>query len=131
MASGAPGSAPGQKFWVFIFSPVVIGNSNQYTDFHASTIPGSVLHHISSVVRGPWLRPWTEIFGFRNFSFGFVVNPITVQTFQLPRPSGMPWNFFPCKTYGGLGGPWHRPLTEILDFHIFPCSFRTTVITNQ
>src|SRR5277367_4280439 len=163
--SGAHGSAPGQKFWVFKFFPVVIGqqlsvylfsrlydtgkcftqyfvrrqgplapplteisgflnifllysyraiNSNHYTDFHASTIPGSVLHHYSPGVRGPWLRPWTEIFGFRNFSFGLVVNRAK---FQFPRPSGSALEFFPMlNLWGSLQGPLTPPLGRNFGF---------------
>src|SRR5277367_4866470 len=57
----------------FMGSPVY-----QYTKFHASMRPGSALDHISHGVRGPWLRPWTEILDFRIFysTFGTAVTSI-------------------------------------------------------
>src|SRR5277367_3666673 len=118
--SGLRGSAPRQQFWVSkFFSCSFRASVNQYTDFHVSTIPESALHHISSCDRGPWLRPWTEMFGFRNFSFGFEVNPITVQNFSFVGNLQVPVNFSHVKPMGkpsGAPGSAHGKKFRVFKF---------------
>src|SRR5277367_2480245 len=79
--------------------------------------------------QGPLAPPLDKIFGLRNFSFGLVVNPITVQNFSFLGYLKMPGNFFPMLILWGLMGPWFRPWTAIFGFQIFSCSFRATVIS--
>src|SRR5277367_5643734 len=89
--------------------------------FYERTMTGNTLHHISPGVRGPWLRPWIEIFGFRNFFFGFVVNPITVQNFSFLGYLEVPRNFSHVKPIGkhpeALGS---APGQKFWVFAIFP-----------
>src|SRR5277367_5672016 len=87
-------------------------------------IPGSVLHHISSGVRGPWLRPWTEIFSFPNFPFGLVVNPITVHNFSFLSHLEVPGNFPMLNLWGNLQGPLAPPLDRNFGFSQFFLWFR-------
>src|SRR5277367_6295401 len=87
-------------------------------------IPGSVLHHISSGVRGPWLRPWTKIFGFPNFPFGLVVNPITVHNFSFLSHLEVPGNFPMLNLWGNLQGPLVPPLDRNFGFSQFFLWFR-------
>src|SRR5277367_1187853 len=94
------------------------GNSNQYTDFHASMIPGSAFDHISRGVRTPGSAPGLKLF---FFFFGFVIiNPINVEIFSFLgylESLGISPKFCYCQ------GPWFRPWIEILGFRIFPLQF--------
>src|SRR5277367_164224 len=120
--SGLRGSSPRQQFWVSkFFSYSFRASVNQYTDFHVSTIPESALHHISSCDRGPWLRPWIEIFGLQNFSFGLVVNPITVRNFSFLGHLEVPEIFPPMLNLcGNHQAPLVPPLEENFGFSNFP-----------
>ena len=91
----------GFQIFPYSFRAKVI--TNQYTDFDASMILGSALHHISPGVRGPLLRPWTEIFGFQIF-LRFCSKPYHCVKFQLPRPSGSAGNFSHVKPMGKPSG---------------------------
>src|SRR5277367_2509259 len=86
-------------------------------------IPGSVLHHILSGVRGPWLRPWTEILGF-HFPLRFGGKPYYRAQFKLPRPSGRAWEFFPMLILWQVKGPLAPPLDRNFGFLQFFLWFR-------
>src|SRR5277367_6874885 len=114
MASGAPGLAMGENFGFsyYLWFHVI---TYQYTEFHATMIPGSALDHISHGVRGPWLRPLTETFNFFLLFLWFRDKPYHYTKFQLPRPFGSAWEFPPtCFSY--CSGVLAPPLDINLDF---------------
>ena len=77
-------------------------------------MPASALDYISPGIRGPWLRPWTEIFGFRN---GLEVNPITEQNFSfLGDLELLAWDFFAMLNLWQIKGPLAPPLDRNFRF---------------
>src|SRR5277367_4944744 len=85
-----------------------------------------VLYTIFRTASGSLAPPLDR--NLRNFSFGFVVNPITVQNFSFLGYLEVHGNFLRVLLlFRGPG--WFRPWTEILGFSTFSFNFRATVIS--
>src|SRR5277367_3515968 len=72
------------------------------------------MHHIAPGVRGPWLRPWTEISGFRIFP---LVSWARRNRYAKLYASVIPGSALDYIS-PGVRGPWLHPWTETFDFCI-------------
>src|SRR5277367_2082908 len=73
------------------------------------------MHHIAPGVRGPWLRPWTEISGFRIFH---LVSWARQNRYAKLYASTIPGSALDYIS-PGVRDPWLHPWTETFDFCIF------------
>src|SRR5277367_1675083 len=85
LTSGAPGSAPGQNFWVKNFPLLVLGQSLSIYRILRFYDTGKCLTPYFALHQGPWICPWIAFLGFRILIFSFGTITINIPNFTLMR----------------------------------------------